>query len=424
MKNTKRIKALLMAAVMLFSLMLCACDGTPATNPSETQGKPVSNDPAYRVTVVDAQGKPFTSGVIVKFMQNGQQAAMQKVNETGVAEKHLPKGDYTVELMFTDSDTECYYDKENLTLTADKTELQVVLYFAAEKEGRKLFAQGKEYLAYSVGTGGTHVDLTGGDRNYFLFVPDEAGTYQFSVSGEGLQIGYYGAPHFVQQNNIAEDLSGNVFTQSVSKSMIGSGNTGTATYVIGIDAEQSGTAVLNIERIGEPAWSISDEPWTEYQLKQPIKPFKLTLKEGQSLTYVDIDAKADAYTVVYNEADGYYHLGTADGPVMYVNLGKSAPHASLQAIIGGDGHAGGAPIRKYFFDEDGKFLRKEDYTKILSQYFENMDDEYDVYPLTEDLKYIIQNGCSGWWEADSPNYIFVGCTEELGWLFACCYIKG
>ena len=422
MKNINRIKALVLAAVLLLSLMLCACDGTPGNTPSETEGKPASGDPTYRVTVLDAQGQPYASGVIVKFMQGGEQAAMQKVNENGVAEKDLPKGDYTVELMLTDSNAECYYDKENLTLTADKTELEIVLYFAADKEGRTLYVQGKEYTAYSVGTGGTYVELTGGDRNYFLFTPTEAGTYQFSVAGEGLQIGYYGAPHFVQQNNIAEDLSGNIFTQSVSSSMIGTDSTGTATYVIGIDAEQSGTGVLNIARIGEPAWSISDEPWTEYQLKQPIKPFKLELKEGQKLTYVDIMAKADAYTAVYNEADGYYHLGTADGPVIYINLGKTAPHASLQTIIGGNGQAGGAPIRKYFFEEDGTFIRKEDYTKLLTQYFENMDEEYGVYPLTEDLKYIVVNGCSGWWESDSPNYIFTGCTEELGWLFACCYI--
>lgn len=423
MKTTKRIKALLMTAVMLLSLMLCACGETVPTTDG-TAGKPVSKDPAYRVAVVDGQGNPFTSGVIVKFMQNGQQAAMQKVDKNGVAEKNLPKGDYTVELMLTDSETECYYDKENLTLTADKTEVQIVLYFAAEKEGRTLYAQGKEYTAYFVGTGGTYVELTGGDRNYFLFAPDEAGTYQFSAVGEGLQIGYYGAPHFVQQNNVAEDLNGNIFTQSVYKGMIGTGNTGTTTFVIGIDAAQDGNGILNIQRIGDPAWSISEEPWTEYQLKQPVKPFALKLQAGQKLTYVDIEADADQYNPVYNETDGYYHLGTADGPVLYMNLGTSAPHISLQTVVGGNGYAGGAAIRKYFFEEDGTFIRKEDYTKILYQYFENMDKDYGVYPMTEDLKYIVENGCSGWWQADSPNYIFKGCTEELGWLFACCYIEG
>jgi len=423
MKTTKRIKALLMAAVMLLSLMLCAC-GESTPNTDETTGKPVSKDPAYRVTVVDGQGKPFTSGVIVKFMQNGQQAAMQKVDKNGVAEKNLPAGEYTVELMFTDSDAECYYDKENLTLTAEKTEVQVALYFAAEQEGRNLVVQGKEYTAYFVNAGGTYVNLTGGDRNYFLFSPTEAGTYQFSAVGEGLQIGYYGAPHFVQQNNIAEDLNGNIFTQSVSQGMIGTGNTGTATFVIGIDAMQSGGAVLNINRIGEPAWSISDEPFTEYQLKQPLKPFQLTLQAGQKLTYVDIKADADQYKAVYNETDGYYHLGTADGPVLYMNLGTSAPHISLQTVVGGNGYAGGAAIRKYFFDDNNNFVRKEDYTKLLTEFFANMDEEYGLYPMTEDLKYIVVNGCSGWWEADSPNYIFEGCTEELGWLFACCYIEG
>ena len=26
-------------------------------------------------------------------------------------------------------------------------------------------------------------------------------------------------------------------------------------------------------------------------------------------------------------------------------------------------------------------------------------------------------------KAESPNYIFEGCNPELGWLFACCYVK-
>ena len=91
--NMKRIRALLLAAVMLCSLVLFSACGSKA-----------SGNPTYKVSIVDAMGAPCTSGVVVKFMQNGAQAGMQTVNENGVAEKVLPKGDYTVELQFTDSD--------------------------------------------------------------------------------------------------------------------------------------------------------------------------------------------------------------------------------------------------------------------------------------------------------------------------------
>lgn len=414
----KKIKALLLVMCMLLSLVsLAACQDGQGSTDNGTEA-------AYKVKVVDGAGAPYTSGVIVRFLKGTEQIAMQKVDENGVAEKTLEKGDYTVELMFTDDAEKYYYDTEGLTLSSEKTELEIVLYYTPSAESQTLSAQGKEYEAYRVSTGSTYVELTVGDRSYFLFSPTEAGTYKFSVSGEGVQIGYYGAPHFVQEINVAEDLEDNAFTQSISADMIGTDGTGTATLVIGIDSESAAQCALTIERIGDPAWSLSDEPWTEYVCKNEIKSFTLDIKDGQKLTYVDIRGKTDDYNVVYNEADGYYHMNSADGPVIYLNLGKDAPNASLQVVIMGDGAAGGAPIRKYFFDENEEFVKKEDYTEILMDYFDNMDETYGVYPLNEDLVYIIENGCSSWWDSESPNYIFDNSNPELGWLFACCYIEG
>lgn len=414
----KRIKALLLAACMLMAVALFAACG------DNTQGSANGNaDPAYKVKVVDGSGNPYTSGVIVRFLSGTEQIAMQKIDENGVAEKTLAKGDYTVELMFTDSAEKYHYEKENLTLSADKTELEIVLYYAAGTQTQSLNAQGKDYEAYHVSAGSTYVNLTAGDRNFFLFAPTEAGTYQFSVKGEGLQLGYYGAPHFVQEHNAAEDLKDNTFTLSISADMISTGDTGTTVLVIGVDSEAATECILNIERTGDPAWTVSDEPWTEYVCKNEVGPFTLDIKDGQKLTYIDIRGKADDYKVVFNEADGCYHLNSADGPVIYINLGKNAPNVSLEVIIKGDGAAGGAPIRHYFYDENGEFVKKEDYTEILMKYFDNMDEDHKVYPLNEDLVYIITNACSGWWTSDDPNYIFEGCNPELGWLFACCYIE-
>ena len=62
------------------------------------------------------------------------------------------------------------------------------------------------------------------------------------------------------------------------------------------------------------------------------------------------------------------------------------------------------------------------YHNILTTYFENMDQDLGVYPLTADLVYIIQNGCSGWWTESSPDFIFEGCNPEIGWMYALCYI--
>ncbi len=415
----KRMKALLLAVCMLLSVMLFAACG------NDTQNETTSGaDDGYKVKVVDGTGNPYTSGVIVRFLKGTEQVAMQKIDENGVAQKALEKGDYTVELMFTDDAEKYHYEKEGLTLSAEKTELEIVLYYTAAAETQTLFAQGKDYEAHKVSIGSTYVGLTAGDRSYFLFTPTEGGTYQFSAEGEGVQIGYYGAPHFVQDNNAAEDLKDNTFTLSISEDMIGAEGTGTSVLVVGIDSESATKGVLNIARIGDPAWTVHDEPWTEYVCKNEIKPFTLDIKDGQKLSYIDIRGKADDYKVVFNETDGYYHLNDENGPVIYINLGKGAPNVSLEVVIKGDGAAGGAPIRHYFYDENGEFIKKEEYTDILVKYFDNMDKDYKVYPLTEDLVYIITNACSGWWTSDSPDYIFEGCNPELGWLFACCYIEG
>ena len=112
MKISKKIFAAVLAMVMLFTLCSCGKD----------KGSEGNNGMAnYQVKVLDGQGKPMTSGVIVKFLQNGEQVAMQPVNGEGIAAKELAKGDYTVELTFTSSDMSGHYDTTATTLSADKT---------------------------------------------------------------------------------------------------------------------------------------------------------------------------------------------------------------------------------------------------------------------------------------------------------------
>ena len=147
---------------------------------------------------------------------------------------------------------------------------------------------------------------------------------------------------------------------------------------------------------------------------------------GKKLTYVDIKGTAADNQVIYNEADGYYHFGAANGPIVYINLGKNSPNVSLQVMIQGDGPMGGAPLRKYFWSSEEhtkeSFIKREDYTNIMVSYFDNMDENLGVYPLTQDLVYIIQTACAGWWDAASPDYILEGSNPELGWMFALCYL--
>ena len=414
----RNLLALVLALALCLSLTACG------SNTGDNGVQLAADEALYKVSVVDAMGNPYTSGVIARFLQNGQQVSMQVVNDKGVAEKVMKKGEYAVELQFTDKDAAYYYDQTDLKVTESAAEIQIVLYNAIGGETSDLFAyslsaqQKVDCTAYAVKEGSTYVELTVGERNYYLFTPTQSGTYKISLKDGQGAVGYYGAPHFVQELS-AVDVIDNTVSISVRPDSIT--QAGTSALVLGVDAK-SETAILVVERIGEHEHTQSDEPWTPYQTTHTPEKFSLAEGEGKKLTYVDIKGNTEDYELVLG-TDGFYHLGAADGPLMYVNLGKEAPNLSFTIMIQGDGLAGGAPLRKYFYDENGEFVKKEDYTEIMISYIESADETYGVYPLTADLEYIIKNGGEGWWDKDHPNYIFDGCNPELGWLFACCYVK-
>lgn len=408
-KKIFAVAAILMAAVMVFGA--CGAESSEIT---------------YKITVVDSVGTPYTSGVIVKFMQNGEQVAMQACDKNGVAEKKLAKGEYDVELSFTDGEENYYYDG-NLKLTAETTELNVALAMRITSEPQTLFVEGDQYDSYIVATGSTYVDLTPEKRSYFLFTPTEGGTYEFSLAdGFNASIGYYGAPHFVQSNNLAE-VTDNKFEISISQTMIGSGDGGTSTYVIGIDSLDTDTenCVISIIRTGDPKKTIEDEPWHIYEKTAELVEY--SLPEGAVIKEFDLTASSDAYSIVFNDQDGFYHLDSKDGPLVLVRLAEDCDYIACFATM-----LDRSGVSKYFYDEDGNFEKKVSYSECLLEYIEYVDETEGVYPLTEDLKHIIQERGNyvGWWDEESPSYIFKDVdgnnlsdiNPEIAWLLMCCYI--
>ncbi len=412
MKKTNRIRTLLLvAALVIGMLLMAACTQEPEL-PAET---------TYKVTITDANGTPYTTGVVVRFLKDGQQAAMQVVNEQGVAEKTLATGAYTVELQFTGDANDYYYDSTSLKLTADKPELTVTLAARAGEAVPLLYGEnGVTTYAHGVGVGSTYVELEDG-RNYFLFTPQTPGMYRFTTTDDTAVIGYYGAPHFVQELSAAEVVD-NSFSISVRASMIGTNGTGTTVIVVGIDKGDNDSCMLNIVRTGDPEHSIEDEPWFVYEKTTDLELYALP----QNALLNNFDLTLD-YTLVYNTEDGFYHLNTADGPLVLVHLVEDSEYlASYNTILENTG------VVKYFFDEDGKFDKKESYSECLREYIQNSDEERGLYPLTEDLKYIIQQSGdhSGWFDENKSTYLFKdengnilpGINPEISWLFMCCYI--
>lgn len=404
MKAFKKIMALLLAVSMAFALCACGDKG----GDSKDSGK--AN---YQVKVLDGQGNALTSGFVVKFLKNGKMVEMAAPNNKGVASMKLAKGTYNVELMFTDLSIAGDYDAESAILTAKKTFLELSLIKTYD-----LVADGENYTAHIVTIGDTSVSVKANVRNYFVFTPDKGGTYEITTNDNSVKVGYYGSPYFVQKLS-AIDVVNNTVTLSVNDSAIG------GSYVFGLDGTSEDVeCIFSLVRTGDPTVTISDLPWTEYKTTHTPTPYTF---KGKNLKYIDVTGKASDNKLIFDDTDGFYHYGSASGPVVLVNLGVDAPYYSLQYIINPDGKLGqhGSKICEYFFDEDDKFIKKEDYSAILTKYFENMDQTTGVYPLTDDLKYIIQNGCKKWWDKNDPDYVadfaIPNCNPEIGWMFALCY---
>lgn len=381
----------------------------------------------YTVSVKDALGNPYKAGVIVQFLQDGKQVAIQPCDEEGVAEKKLAKGEYRIALMATDEEVSFYYD-ETLKITEKEKKLEVVAAYKTSGEPTVLHVSGEERDAYSVGVGCTYVDLQDEGRNYFLFTPTEAGNYEFSIADDAnVEIGHYGAPHFVQSNNVAEVVK-NKFTISVSASMIGTGDTGTNVFVLGVESLDDKTAncVIGIERLGDAIKTLADEPWTIYETTSELKAY--ILPEGAQLQEFDLTKSEKDYKVVYNEKDGFYHLKSKNGPLVLVRLAEDCDYiACFKTMLDRSG------VNKYFFDKDGEFEKRESYSECLLEYIEYVDENEGVYPLTKDLKYIIQQRGEyvGWWDIESNGFIFKDAdgnndssiNSEIAWLLMCCYIE-
>lgn len=424
MKMFKKITTRIITAALLCAVMvLGACSSSESTQSTASTNE--NKDITYTVTVKDALGAKTASGVVVKFMQGGEQKAMQNCDENGAASKTLPAGEYDVELAFTDSSVQYHYEAARLTAEANSAE--VVISKKISGEPTVLSVGADEFDAYNADKGCTYVELEDGKRNYFIFTPTESGNYEFSVIGaKDAVLGYYGAPHFVQGNNVAENVKEDgSFTINVTASMISTEGSGTSHFVLGIDANGASSAVLAINRLGDPLTTIEDEPWEIYQTTAELEPY--TLPEGAEMKEFDLTASSDTYKLVYNEADGFYHLGSADGELVLVRVAEDSDYiASFATMLDRSG------ISRYFYDENGEFEKKVSYSECLLEYIECVDENEGVYPLTEDLKHIIQQRGEyvGWWDIESSGYIFkdingnndTTINTEIAWLMMCCYI--
>ena len=399
----------IVAALMCSAMFLVACGG----------------DAEYTVTVTDALGNTYGKDTIVEFYDGDEKVGVQICDETGVAKKTLAKGTYTLKVSSTDKDVSYYH--EETKVTGSKTKVEVVISNQLGETPEVLYVGGDEVDAYSVDAGCTNVELAEGKRSYFLFAPTQSGYYEFSIVTDAkAEVGYYGAPHFVQETSAAEVKDGK-FAMNITESMIGTGNTGTTILVIGVDSDKKTNGVLCINRVSDPQKTLEDLPWTIYEKTVELSAY--TLPAGKNLVDFDITSSTK-YNLVLNKNDGFYHLNNENGPLVVVYLTEDPTLPYLPCFKNILDRSG---ISKYIFDENETCIEKISYSECLLEYIEYADPATGVYPLTEDLKTIIleRGNYVGWWDSTSPGFIFndtsgkpiPGLNAENAWLFMCAYVQ-
>jgi len=381
----------------------------------------------FSIKVTDMQNKAYP-GVAVSVLNGTKKVYSGTTDISGAVSFQAAGANYTVELGF--EGTAYYYDKAAAVLSPDRPSLTVRLanymdtsavydsLWALNGANTYVLQPGSTYV--EIGTGKPYFCADQDNNCLFIFHPEVGGTYKFTVDNPNVEITYRNSPFYAFQIATSAGTEDNSFTYSV-----GNSTAGNIDMIIGVKAvEGVAGVVINITRIGDPNLTVEDLPWSEEWKKG--NGHTGCSKVSGGLTYLNINAASGTYDLYYDAAKDVYRLYEG-GPILYVDLNSARHGISLFKIIHGDGTAGGAPIRRYFYDENGAFTKKEDYTATLEEYF-NCAGQTSIqvncyHPLTADLAYILQNGGAQWWDSTSPSHIetLVTANPDYAWLFLCGY---
>ena len=380
----------------------------------------------YGIWIVDGLGNPLTD-VIVKVMKDGEQIKMYPYQGEFLV-MDIASGTYQLELDLSQLSEEYVYDASTCVVTPTSRTATVRL-FKIPRAGESLYVGypiDQDYESYRVGVGSTQVTLTPNDYTFFVFTPSVAAVYTVTYEcPTDLTISYHGGSFFVQGSDLtgtSEDIA--TYENGISLNVYAS-NIG-AEYVLAVKSTSATACVINIRNVGDPGTRIEDAPWTPYLEDSAKVEEQLSMTVSGNYTTVDL---ADlSVKAVYNETDGYYHLNSADGPILFIDLTSSSQFvASIQVICGYQ------RMGAYIYDMNGNITEKRSYNELFFQYGmpETAEEAVDSpirVPLTAKLAEAVQSfgERNGWWSEGEAN-IFTSAmmgapyNQEYAWLLYCGY---
>ncbi len=390
---------------------ICAVCGATIKTETIPVIEPAKAD--YSVTVVDGFGNPV-SGIKVSFMSGSTVAAEAVTDNSGKASVKLNEGNYEVSVDAGDS----YYAPSSVKLTVSEPSAELRL--AGYAKNPEFVYPDEKNGVYQVSVGSLRVPVAKDEMRYFFFAPSEGAVYKVYTDSEKVEVGYYGGSFYVSSNNTGKMDENGVMTLEVLQSQVGN------ILVIGLKSTSAAVdeCTLTIEKVSNIGITDAERPWEQYQLSHT--PKKAEKETSGSIHYVSITVTLPAggavseIPVYYNAKDGFYHLNSEDGPILYVRITTKTIFQEALITI-----ANVTNVGRYFYDEQGNFVKKESYNDAIIAYGA-VADANGVVPLDDDLIYILKNiGEGGWYDRTSPNCIFtddgVIVMPVNGWLFAVCY---
>ena len=245
------------------------------------------------------------------------------------------------------------------------------------------------------------------DATLFVFEPAETGIYEVLVDNTDAILSHWNGSVFYVTGLAEEAVDGRLEITCASEGQ---------SLLIGLN--NIGSANITITKIGEYEAPLSVEYVTYVNLHTPDSDFALPNAE---LTAVDITV---AQTVVLGD-DGIYRYGSANGPIMYVDM-TGVPFADLYECYypATSGAQVADRLRGTYVDADGKTCGY-DFITAMRAYADALDTE-GYYYLTEDLANYLQmyGKDQGWYNTEYSPFTAIqsgAFVEESAWLVSAYY---
>ena len=190
-----------------------------------------------------------------------------------------------------------------------------------------------------------------------------------------------------------------------------------STQTFGLVCNEDCVVIIQVERIGDANERIIEE------IDYTPESVSLATVESGTPTLVPVDGTA---IPVYNEEDGYYHLGSKTGKILYIDLSNKVSRVNpdyaikdyTKIVLPGGTSAVGDSIFTYSLRQDNQYLNSYKTIKHvfggLVKAYANKVNADGLYPVTQDVYQFIQF-------FKSNCYAYSETPAEYTWLLPCKY---